>query len=200
LAGVFVGVAGTSGEESVTRLAPTDEIPCLGIADECPAAAPSVLSLAVSAGRIDEPSRLASCEECRRVFFPAVNPLFAKASIIVCTCALIIIQASLHPRSGEDRVVRSRKGSLEMGLLALTSLGFLLSLLCVATPVLAFADYPLRRVSFVAGILCLALGLWLHYRSHEDLGTSRSITLELQEGHQRVAKSPGRDHWGRCVA
>jgi protein-S-isoprenylcysteine O-methyltransferase Ste14 len=120
------------------------------------------------------------------VFFPAMNPWVAKASILVCTLAIVIIPASLHHRSGEIRVVRSRKGSLELLLLALTSLGFFLPLVWVATPVLAFADYPLRPVLFIAGILCLALGLWFHYRSHADLGTNWSITLELQEGHQLV--------------
>jgi protein-S-isoprenylcysteine O-methyltransferase Ste14 len=120
------------------------------------------------------------------VFFPAMNPLVAKVSILVCTIALIIIQASLHKRSGEITVVRSRKGSLDLVLLALTSFGFFLPLVWVATPVLAFADYPLRPVLFTAGILCLALGLWLHYRSHADLGTNWSITLELQERHQLV--------------
>jgi protein-S-isoprenylcysteine O-methyltransferase Ste14 len=107
-------------------------------------------------------------------------------SILVCTIALIIIPASLHKRSGKIRVVRSRKGSLDLVLLALTSFGFFLPLVWVATPVLAFADYPLRPVLFTAGILCLALGLWLHYRSHADLGTNWSITLELQERHQLV--------------
>jgi protein-S-isoprenylcysteine O-methyltransferase Ste14 len=40
----------------------------------------------------------------------------------------------------------------------------------------------------IAGILCLALGLWLFYRSHADLGTNWSITLELREKHQLVTE------------
>jgi hypothetical protein len=66
------------------------------------------------------------------VFPPIVNPWVAKASIVVCTLA-IIIPASLHHRSGEIRVVSSREGSLEFGLLALTSLGFFLPLVWIAT-------------------------------------------------------------------
>jgi protein-S-isoprenylcysteine O-methyltransferase Ste14 len=120
------------------------------------------------------------------VFFPAMNPWFAKASIIVGTLAIIIIPASLHHRGGEIKMVRSRKGPLELVLLTLTSLGFFLPLVWIATPVLLFADYPLRPVLFITGILCLALGLWLHYRSHADLGTNWSITLALQEKHQLV--------------
>ena len=119
------------------------------------------------------------------MFFPIVSPWVTKASIIVCT------PRDHHPRitsppEQRDQGGAEPKGSLEIGLLGFTSLGFFLPLAWVATPVLAFADYALRPVLFIAGILCLALGLWLHYRSHADLGTNWSITLELQDGHQLV--------------
>jgi protein-S-isoprenylcysteine O-methyltransferase Ste14 len=38
----------------------------------------------------------------------------------------------------------------------------------------------------IIGSLCLALGLWLFYRSHVDLGTNWSITLEVRDKHQLV--------------
>ncbi len=34
--------------------------------------------------------------------------------------------------------------------------------------------------------LCLAIGLWLFFRSHADLGTNWSITLEVREKHQLI--------------
>ena len=58
----------------------------------------------------------------------------------------------------------------------------------MATSVFAFADYPLRPGPLVAGTLCLALGLWLFHRSHADLGTNWSITLEVREKHQLVTE------------
>lgn len=115
----------------------------------------------------------------------AMNPWFAKTIILVGTVAMLVIPASLH-RGGGIKVVRSRKGPLERGLLALTSLGFLLPLVWVATPVLTSADYPLRPIPFIAGILCIGLGLWYFHRSHADLGTNWSITLEVRERHQLV--------------
>jgi protein-S-isoprenylcysteine O-methyltransferase Ste14 len=118
--------------------------------------------------------------------FSSLNPWFAKAIIIVGALAILIIPAAVHRRGGEIKVVKSRKGRIEGVLLMLTSLGFLLSLVWVATPVLTFADYPLRPAPFVAGIFCLALGLWLLYRSHADLGANWSITLEVREEHQLV--------------
>jgi protein-S-isoprenylcysteine O-methyltransferase Ste14 len=114
-----------------------------------------------------------------------MNPWLAKTIILAGTVAMLVIPASLH-RGGAIKVVRSRKGPLERGLLALTSLGFFLPLVWVATPVLRFADYPLRPIPFIAGIFGIGLGLRSLHRSHADLGTSWSITLEVRERHQLV--------------
>ncbi len=114
-----------------------------------------------------------------------MSPWWAKAIVLLGTLAVLLIPASLH-RGAATRVVKSRKGPLERGLLAFTSLGFLLPLVWVATPALSFADYSLRPIPFLAGIPWLALGLWFLHRSHADLGTNWSITLELRERHQLV--------------
>jgi protein-S-isoprenylcysteine O-methyltransferase Ste14 len=77
---------------------------------------------------------------------------------------------------------------MERALLTLTSLGFFLPLVWIATPILQFADYPLHPVPVIAGIFCLGLGLWFLFRSHADLGTNWSITLEIREKHQLVTQ------------
>lgn len=117
-----------------------------------------------------------------------MNPWFAKAIVLVGALAIVMIPASVHHRGGEIKVVRSRKGPMEFVLLTLASLGFLLPLVWVVTPVLSFADYSLRPVAFFAGIFCLVLGLWFLYRSHADLGANWSISLELREKHQLVTQ------------
>jgi len=117
-----------------------------------------------------------------------MNPWVARVVIIVGTFALVIIPASVHHRGAELRVLRTWKGPLEISLLTLTSLGFFLALVWVTTPVLAFADYPLRPLPFIAGIFCFALGLWFLYQSHADLGTNWSITLELRDKHQLITE------------
>lgn len=38
----------------------------------------------------------------------------------------------------------------------------------------------------IGGVVCLAVGLWLFYRSHADLSTNWSVTLELRENHQLI--------------
>ena len=36
--------------------------------------------------------------------------------------------------------------------------------------------------------MCLGIGLWLFYRSHADLGTNWSITLEVHEQHRLITQ------------
>jgi protein-S-isoprenylcysteine O-methyltransferase Ste14 len=64
--------------------------------------------------------------------------------------------------------------------------GILLPLLFIATPLLSFADYPLRPLAFESGLALLGAGLWLFHRSHAVLGTNWSENLELRENHQLV--------------
>ena len=77
---------------------------------------------------------------------------------------------------------------LEIALLMLAWLAFFVPLIWVVAPIFAFANYRLRSIPFFAGIACLAVGLWLFARSHADLGTNWSITLEVREKHQLVTK------------
>ena len=117
-----------------------------------------------------------------------MNPWYAKAIIIVSSIVMVVIRAPHGQRSRQIKVLKSRKGPLEIVLLTLAWLGFFVPLIWVATPTLAFADYPLRPVPFITGTLCLGLGLWLFYWSHADLGPNWSITLEVREKHQLVTQ------------
>jgi protein-S-isoprenylcysteine O-methyltransferase Ste14 len=115
-----------------------------------------------------------------------MDVLFAKAAVVVGTAAMVAIRAPYGERSRRVAVVAHRKGRLETVLLTIAWMGFIVPLLWVFTPVLAFADYALRPFPFVVGAAGLALGLWLFQRSHADLGTNWSITLEVREGHRLV--------------
>ena len=115
-----------------------------------------------------------------------MNPWIAKAVVLVSSVMMIVIRAPHGQRSRGLNVVKNRKGRLETGLLTFAWFAFLLPLVWITTPPLAFADYSLRPGPFIAGVLCLALGLWLFHRSHADLGTNWSVTLEVREKHQLV--------------
>ena len=117
-----------------------------------------------------------------------MNPWFAKAVVLLSSIVMVVIRAPHGQRSRGIKVTKSRKGPLETVLLTLAVLSFFVPFIWIATPVLAFADYPLRPVPFGAGILCFVLGLWLFDRSHAHLGTNWSITLEVREKHQLVTR------------
>ena len=117
-----------------------------------------------------------------------MNPWFGKAVILGSSIVMVLIRAPHGQRSRGVKVVRSRRGTLEMVLLTLAWVAFFVPLVWVAAPVFAFADYPLRPLPLLAGIVCLAVGLWLFARSHADLGTNWSVTLEVREKHQLVTR------------
>jgi protein-S-isoprenylcysteine O-methyltransferase Ste14 len=115
-----------------------------------------------------------------------MNPWFAKAVILLANIVMVVIRAPHGQRSRAIPVVRSRKGPLEIALLTIAWVAFFLPLIWIAAPVFAFADYPLHPIPLLTGVLCLMLGLWLFHKSHADLGTNWSITLEVREKHQLV--------------
>jgi protein-S-isoprenylcysteine O-methyltransferase Ste14 len=117
-----------------------------------------------------------------------VNPWYAKALVIAASVAMIAIRAPHGQRSRKVKVKSSRKGALETGLLTLAWIGFFVPIVWIASPWLSFADYPLHPVPFVAGAVLLCAGLWFFHRSHADLGTNWSITLELRERHTLVTR------------
>jgi len=115
-----------------------------------------------------------------------MNPSIARTLILAASVVMIVIRAPHGRRSRGVKVARSWKGPREAALLALAWIGFLVPLIWAVSPVFSFADYPLRPWPFGAGVVCLAAGLWLFYRSHSDLGRYWSVTLELREQHRLI--------------
>jgi protein-S-isoprenylcysteine O-methyltransferase Ste14 len=117
-----------------------------------------------------------------------MNPWIAKAVVVVASVVMIAIRAPHGRRSRAVKTVRSGRGALEAGLLILAWIGFLVPLLWVSSPAFSFADYPLHLTPLAGGIACLAVGLWLFYRAHADLGAFWSVTLEVRENHRLISQ------------
>ncbi len=115
-----------------------------------------------------------------------MGPWIAKVVIVAASIAMIAIRAPHGQRSRGIRVIRDCKGTLEVILVTLAMLGFFVPLLWVVSPIFWFAEYALRPGPLVAGIVCFVAGLWLFHRSHADLGTNWSITLQVREQHRLV--------------
>jgi protein-S-isoprenylcysteine O-methyltransferase Ste14 len=117
-----------------------------------------------------------------------MNPLIAKAVVIAGTVVMMAIRAPHGRRSRSVKAAKSHQTPLETGILVLAWVGFFVPLIWVASPAFSFAEYPLRTGPLVAGVVCLVIGLWLFYRSHADLGTNWSITLEIREEHRLITQ------------
>src|SRR5262245_49473820 len=115
-----------------------------------------------------------------------MNPWFAKAVVLLASIAMVVIRAPHGQRSRTTPVLKNRMGRREVILLTFAWIAFFLPLVWIVAPVFEFADYPLHPVPLIIGALCLALGLWLFHRSHVDLGTNWSITLQVREKHQLI--------------
>ena len=117
-----------------------------------------------------------------------MNPWIAKAVILVASVVMVVIRAPHGRRSRGVKVARSCKGPREVVLLTFAWMGFLVPLIWVVSPFFSFAEYSLRPWPFGAGVLCLVGGLWWFHRSHSDLGTYWSVTLELRENHRLITQ------------
>ena len=118
----------------------------------------------------------------------AMNPWIAKALVLAGTVVLMAIRAPHGHRSRSVKVTTSYKTPLETGLLVLAWVGSIFPLIWVASPTFSFAEYALGTGPLVAGVMRLLIGLWIFYRSHADLGTNWSITLEVREQHRLITQ------------
>ncbi|MCY2959293.1 MAG: protein-S-isoprenylcysteine O-methyltransferase [Planctomycetota bacterium] len=117
-----------------------------------------------------------------------MNPWYAKGVVLAATAAMIAIRAPHGHRSRTVKVVRSAKGVLENVLLLLAWIGFFVPLVWIWSSAFESAEFELRPAALVAGSLLYAIGLWLFHRSHADLGTNWSVTLQVRENHRLVTE------------
>ena len=116
-----------------------------------------------------------------------INPWFGRLAVFLSLLVFVIIRWPHGNRYKSFQVADDRKGRLEVTLLIGAGLGTtLIPLICVVSPLLAFADYPLYAVPYFIGVGLMLLGLWVFYRSHSDLGLNWSVTLQVREEHQLV--------------
>lgn len=117
-----------------------------------------------------------------------MNPWFGRGAFLAIFVLSILIRAPHDTRRKEVKVVESRRSVLEIVLLAAVAIGHGLLPLISLTPLLGFAEYPLHPGALAAGIVIGCAALWLFHRSHADLGTNWSPTLEVRQGHELVTR------------
>jgi protein-S-isoprenylcysteine O-methyltransferase Ste14 len=113
--------------------------------------------------------------------------LIAKATLILGIVAVVAIRAPYARRSSQIMIIKSKRGRLEIVLLSGMWLGsVILPILWVSTPLFSFANYPLHPARYGVGVVLFSFGLWLFYRSHVDLSTNWSVSLDIRENHALI--------------
>jgi protein-S-isoprenylcysteine O-methyltransferase Ste14 len=116
-----------------------------------------------------------------------MNIWFGKIVFIV---GFLVFGYFRHPHVKRNKTVKTdenRKGGLDIALIVFAAIGsILLPFLWIAFDIFPFADFQLYPAAFAIGVVFLVSGLWIFYRSHGDLGTNWSTSLELRQNHQLV--------------
>jgi len=111
---------------------------------------------------------------------------YATLCYVGLTIGWIVIRERLT-RGAPLKITTSNVDGLEKATLFATAIGmFFLPLVALYTPLLDFALYEPTWVAFVIGVLAMALGVYVFYRAHADLGAYWSPTLEVRDGHELI--------------
>ena len=117
-----------------------------------------------------------------------MTPSLASFIFMAFTAAYLTIRGVFIRRARRQQ--KTDKGDVRDRLLiALVGIGqIVLPLLFVWTPALNFADRAQPLGCLPLGIIAMAAGLWLFWRSHVDLGDNWSVTLEIDAKHKLVTR------------
>ena len=119
-----------------------------------------------------------------------MDPLVAKIIYVVGYWIANFVIRAPHIKVHQRSPIRSNRNTrMDTSLfLAVGVGGFLVPLLYVFTAVLAFADYTIPLWVGMTGVALLALGDWVFWKSHRDLGRNWSPKLEMRENHRLVTE------------
>ena len=115
-----------------------------------------------------------------------LNPWYGYSLVLAGFVGTILIRAPHGGRSRKIPVVDDRKGKWEILFVSLVSMTMLIPMVAMFSSLLAIADYQLYLTPFILGTLSMIAFFWLFHRSHKDLGTNWSISLEIRENHSLV--------------
>ena len=113
--------------------------------------------------------------------------LLGKILFVLAGVIMTIIRRPYEKQNKNNEIAHNQQDTQEKVLLALVGVGmWLLPLIYIVSPLLAFADYTLPLWTLGIGVIVMAVGLWLFWRSHADLGQNWSVSLEIREEHTLI--------------
>ena len=103
--------------------------------------------------------------------------------------AAYLTKRGVFSRRARRRQKADKGDAIDRLLIALVGIAqIVLPLLFVWTPALDFANRAQPLACTAAGVVAMASGLWLFWRSHVDLGDNWSVTLEIDAKHPLVTR------------
>lgn len=111
------------------------------------------------------------------------NAVFLAGLVVQCAIRHHFVQQT----KSEKKAVRQFDRTEKLLLAAMFPPVLLLPLVYFFTPLLSFADYHIASGVRWSGAAVMVYSLWLFWRSHADLGSNWSVSLELRENHQLIS-------------
>jgi hypothetical protein len=120
-----------------------------------------------------------------------MNPWIGKTAFLLGLVVFVAIRVPHDKRSKETKIAESHKGAVEVTLLALMGMGgFVLPLVFILSSLFSFADYALRLLPLLGGIMCLGFSFWLfHLRRFRRV--THLYLAEVIQGRNSIGR--GRD-------
>jgi protein-S-isoprenylcysteine O-methyltransferase Ste14 len=97
-----------------------------------------------------------------------------------------VVRSSQTRHYRRETVVVNRKTTPDIFMLALAGVAMLMPLVYIFSPWFDFANYMLPGWLGWVGSMLFALGIWLLWRSHVDLGRNWTPTPGIRDDHQLV--------------
>jgi protein-S-isoprenylcysteine O-methyltransferase Ste14 len=115
-------------------------------------------------------------------------------AFVIGTLVYLGIRVAFKRKLAKREKALQRSSRKDRWLVALVGFGQVaLPFLSMATPFFTFANcslpMPALWLGIWLGIATFSFGLWLFWRSHADLGSNWSVSLELEEAHKLVTGS-----------
>ena len=113
----------------------------------------------------------------------------SQAIFLIGLLLYLLLRAVYQKRAASATTTVTRSNKHDRFLVLLVILGqIVLPLLYLFSPWLNFANYESPVIALRLGALAWVVGLWVFWRSHADLGTNWSVSLELRSTHQLVTR------------
>jgi protein-S-isoprenylcysteine O-methyltransferase Ste14 len=115
-----------------------------------------------------------------------VPDLFLRITVWLAALAIGLVRLAHSARKIRHPAKITRGGARDYIATTASVIGFLMPLVWATFPWLRRADYPSHPAAAVAGAVTIAFSLWLFHRTHVDIGSNWSASLQVTERQELI--------------